>query len=146
MKSDLRKIVLEDDNSGYGGTAFYGETLGDFLDELDPDDIGKDPNKLTIREINRLLKECGIRSITRRRTRFVTWAKKDPDDERKIHYTFRMKESDGTAHTENFTSDDWFGPENAYSMLERVRNAWIEFIELVDTPSGPEWFVVLYED
>jgi len=69
----------------------------------------------------------------KRRMRFVTWAKKDPNDSRPIHYTF--KGSDGTQH---FTSEDVV----SFSTMERIRNAWVEKIELIDGV----WNAVIYED
>lgn len=73
-----------------------------------------------------------------RRMRYGTWCGKDPDDETKIVYTFHMKERDGHEHTERFTSDD----PQSFSMLVRLREAWIKSIEKV---SG-HWAVELYED
>lgn len=70
----------------------------------------------------------------KRRMRFLTWCKKDVNDERKINYT--LKTYEGTVL--KFTSDE----EQPYSMLTRLQNAWIESIELVNN----EWFAVLYED
>jgi hypothetical protein len=69
--------------------------------------------------------------------RFGTWCKKDVEDERKINYTFRMKEWDGTEHIERFTSDD----KATYSMMLRLQDAWIDTIKLIDN----EWCAVLYE-
>ena len=68
-----------------------------------------------------------------RRTRFVTWCRRDPDDERPIKYTF--KSTDGI---QKFTSDDVV----SFSTMERIRNAWIESIELIDNT----WNVVIYEE
>lgn len=52
-----RSIILEDDDTEYGGVAFTGETLGDFLD-----DIGDGFS--TLEELNTALKECGIKPLT----------------------------------------------------------------------------------
>lgn len=74
--------------------------------------------------------------MAKRRTRFGTWCRRDLDDERKINYTFRNFNEDGKdAH---FTSEDTCN----YSTLERLRDAWIESIELINN----EWNVILYED
>lgn len=70
----------------------------------------------------------------KRRMRFITWAKKDPEDTTKIIYTLKTAD-EGTLH---FTSDD----EVEYSIMQRIRYAWIERIEKVDGA----WEVVLYED
>lgn len=66
--------------------------------------------------------------------RFVTWCKKDLNDERKINYT--LKTYDGK--TLKFTSDD----DQPYSMLVRLQDAWIEKIDLIDN----EWYATLYEE
>lgn len=51
--------VLEDDTTSTGGVAFEGETLRDFLE-----DTGLIEEKdLTIEDVNRALKECGIKCI-----------------------------------------------------------------------------------
>lgn len=78
----------------------------------------------------------------KRRMRFITWCKKDLEDERKINYTFRNFEDGKDAH---WTSEDTCN----FSTMERIRNAWIESIELIknefNNPEG-EWYAVLYED
>lgn len=51
--------VLEDDDADHGGTAFHGETLGDFL-------LGSDLNDLDVKsmdDVNRILRENGIKPI-----------------------------------------------------------------------------------
>lgn len=77
-----------------------------------------------------------------RRMRFGTWCRKDPEDTTKIVYTFRMKEWDGYEHTALFTSDD----PQSFSMLSRLREAWVESIERVQNGFSDHWAVVLYED
>lgn len=72
--------------------------------------------------------------MAKRRMRFVTWCKKDVNDERKINYT--VKTYDGKVLT--FTSEE----EQPRSMLVRLREAWVDKIELVNN----EWNVSLYED
>ena len=72
--------------------------------------------------------------MAKRRMRFVTWCRKDINDERKINYTF--KTYDGKVL--KFTSDE----EQPYSMLGRLQDAWIERIDLVNN----EWFASLYEE
>ena len=71
--------------------------------------------------------------MTKRRTRFITWAKKDTKDTRRLVYTFKSDNG-----VEYFTSDDYVSP----SMMNRIRYAWIDKIELIDN----EWNVILYED
>ncbi|MEE1078545.1 MAG: hypothetical protein UIC64_05770 [Agathobacter sp.] len=72
--------------------------------------------------------------MSKRRMRFVTWCKKDVNDERKINYT--LKTYDGKVI--KFTSDE----PQPNSMLRRLQDAWIETIELVNN----EWFATLYEE
>lgn len=72
--------------------------------------------------------------MTKRRMRFVSWCKKDINDERKINYT--LKTYDGKVL--NFTSDE----KQSCIMIFRLKYAWIEKIELVNN----EWFVTLYEE
>ena len=65
--------------------------------------------------------------------RFVTWCKKDVNDERKINYTLKTYDY----KVLNFTSEE----EQQRSMLIRLQNAWIDKIKLVNN----EWFANLYE-
>lgn len=51
-------IELEDDDTEYGGIAFLGETVRDFLDAFDDEDRPHD-----IDELNKTLVECGIKPI-----------------------------------------------------------------------------------
>jgi len=69
-----------------------------------------------------------------RRMRFQTWAKKDPEDTRKIFYV--LTDKDG--NMEAFTSEDTV----SWSTLERIRNAWVRSIKLGDNT----WYADLYED
>ncbi len=69
-----------------------------------------------------------------RRMRFITWAKKDPEDETKIVYSLRAY----TGEIMNFTSED----KGSFSMLERLREAWVEKIEKVNGC----WHAKLYEE
>lgn len=50
-------VELEDDDTSYGGKAFHGETLKDFLLE-----IGK-PLDSPMDKVNIWLKECGLMPI-----------------------------------------------------------------------------------
>ena len=77
-----------------------------------------------------------------RRMRFVTWCKKDPEDETPIHYTFYKKEADGKTEVIHMTSEDTV----SFSMLERVRQAWVKSITTGEDESGKWWNVVIYED
>ena len=72
--------------------------------------------------------------MAKRRMRFVTWCKKDVNDERKINYTLKTYDD----KVLNFTSEE----EQPRSMLIRLQNAWIDKIELVNN----EWFATLYEE
>ena len=75
----------------------------------------------------------------KRRMRFITWAKKDPNDETPILYGFRTYDGKNLC----FTSEDTVSP----SFMERIRQAWIESIEKRKDPNGIEyWSVSLYEE
>ena len=69
----------------------------------------------------------------KRRTRFVTWAKRDPEDTKAMKITF--KSTDGVIKLNS-------GQPISYSMMERIREAWIESVELVDN----EWIIIIYEE
>lgn len=53
-KSIYAQISLEDDDTSTGGTSFQGETLEDFLEELDYCQTIR-----TIKDVNKVLIECG---------------------------------------------------------------------------------------
>ena len=61
MKMDTAEkylnVELEDDDTPYGGKAFIGETLRDFLLEIGA------PLNSTMDKVNNMLKECGIMPI-----------------------------------------------------------------------------------
>lgn len=79
--------------------------------------------------------------MSKRRMRFITWCRKDEDDERKINYKF----TNANGETSYFTSEDIV----SWDMLSKIRNAWITSIELIKNESNNtdgEWYVVLYED
>ena len=50
-------IILEDDDTKFGGISFVGETVLDFILEIGAYKID------TLRELNSKLKECGIKEI-----------------------------------------------------------------------------------
>lgn len=54
---ELLDVVLEDDGSPYGGVSFDGETLRDFINELGL------PYNIDFDELNKRLKECGIKEL-----------------------------------------------------------------------------------
>ena len=51
---DLLDYELKDDNTEFGGISYIGETLGDFISEVEVSNID---------DINKILKECGIEPI-----------------------------------------------------------------------------------
>lgn len=53
----ILNIELEDDETPYGGTSFRGETVFDFLCCFNDDEFD------SIEELNKALKECGIKPI-----------------------------------------------------------------------------------
>lgn len=57
-KSIYAQISLEDDDTSTGGTSFQGETLEDFLEELDYCQTIR-----TIKDVNKALIECGIKPV-----------------------------------------------------------------------------------
>ena len=61
-ESIYAQILLEDDDTPIGGIAFQGETLEDFLEELAND--GDCQTIRTIKDVNKVLIECGIKPIT----------------------------------------------------------------------------------
>lgn len=64
-----------------------------------------------------------------RRTRIRTWARRDPEDDRTIHYT--IKDECGKVH--KFTSLDTIEP----SLFHKCVWAWIDKIELINN----EWHI-----
>lgn len=69
-----------------------------------------------------------------RRTRFQTWAKRNPDDTTPMRITFNTYD-DKVMHLES-------GKEISYSLMWRVQSAWIESVNLIND----EWHIVIYED
>lgn len=57
LGDDYAKIILQDDNTPYGGTAFEDETLGEFMDE-----VGIKPTD-SMKKLNQALKDCGIKTL-----------------------------------------------------------------------------------
>lgn len=57
LDNEFINIELEDDNTETGGISHIGETLGEFLSETELF------NRSDIRNINKALKECGIKEI-----------------------------------------------------------------------------------
>ena len=51
---DFLDYELKDDNTEFGGISYIGETLGDFIAEVEVSNID---------DINKILKECGIEPI-----------------------------------------------------------------------------------
>ena len=54
---DYLQVVLEDDSTPYGGISFVGETLENFLAEVDL------PIDTDMIEVNEALVECGIKPV-----------------------------------------------------------------------------------
>lgn len=68
-------IELEDDGSPYGGTSFAGETVGDFIQGLGEEDIPKN-----LYELNKLLKQCGLKMIKSKKGKKVAESTLDDID------------------------------------------------------------------
>ena len=57
----MKDVELKDDDTDKGGVAFKGETLGDFIREID-NERGT-PKEYTLNEINNMLEDCGIETL-----------------------------------------------------------------------------------
>lgn len=57
LKRKFSNIYLEDDATETGGISFIGETLDNFLDEVEI------PYDAPLEEINKALSECGIMPV-----------------------------------------------------------------------------------
>lgn len=57
LRREFRNIYLEDDATETGGISFIGETLDNFLDEIEM------PYDSPLEEINKALSECGIMPV-----------------------------------------------------------------------------------
>ena len=64
MEKSYLKEILKDDNTTNGGISFLGETLQDFLD-----DLGIDYRDTTLKEVNSLLAENGIKPIKKQESK-----------------------------------------------------------------------------
>ena len=57
LGNDYKEIILQDDDTPYGGTAYIDETLGEFMDS-----IGLEGTH-NMDELNTALKDCGIKTL-----------------------------------------------------------------------------------
>lgn len=57
LGNNYRKIILQDDNTPYGGTAYIDETLGEFMDSI------RLKGNNSIEQLNIALKNCGIQTL-----------------------------------------------------------------------------------
>ena len=55
--SKYLNVVLEDDNTPFGGVSFHGQTLGEFLEEVGAE------RETNMDKVNEILKTCGISPI-----------------------------------------------------------------------------------
>ena len=58
LSEEMLGIVLKDDDNSYGGVSFPGETLKDFLNDVDIN-----PDSISLKEVDQILKECGIKPV-----------------------------------------------------------------------------------
>lgn len=58
FRLQVRDIILRDDGTEKGGVAYKGETLADFIEQLE--NQKGTTGEYTLAEINEMLKECGI--------------------------------------------------------------------------------------
>lgn len=56
---ERRTILLEDDDSNFGGVAFEGETLQDIIED---EDIDINP-ETSVNDLQKLMREIGVRDI-----------------------------------------------------------------------------------
>ena len=64
---DVLDVVLQDDDTPYGGVSFEGETVDDFLfEDINDTDYREITINSPVTKLNKILKECGIRPIDRR--------------------------------------------------------------------------------
>ena len=56
---DVMDVELEDDETATGGVSFAGETVKDFIEEVEDDET----KITTIDELNKALKQCGIKPV-----------------------------------------------------------------------------------
>lgn len=80
--------------------------------------------------------------MAKRRTRVRTWAKRDPNDERKIHWTFTTWNGKTIKATSEQEYAEINRTENILLNPNRLGEAWIKSINLVNN----EWHIVCYED
>lgn len=59
--SNYLDVVLEDDGTAFGGVSFQGETVRDFINEVDLSE------NESLRKLNKALKETGIKKIKSRK-------------------------------------------------------------------------------
>ena len=60
-KDEAQRILLHDDKTPFGGTAFNDKTLDEFLTSIEVN--GNDGYELPLDKINTALNECGIMPI-----------------------------------------------------------------------------------
>lgn len=57
LGNNYKKIILQDDDTPYGGTAYIDETVGEFMDS-----IGLKGTH-SMKQLNMALKDCGIKTL-----------------------------------------------------------------------------------
>lgn len=57
LGDNYEEIILQDDDTPYGGTAYVDETLGEFMDSIGLE--GTD----SMKQLNIALKDCGIKTL-----------------------------------------------------------------------------------
>ena len=57
LGNNYREIILQDDDTPYGGTAYIDETLGEFMDS-----IGLEGTQ-SMKQLNIAVKDCGIKTL-----------------------------------------------------------------------------------
>ena len=57
LGNDYKEIILQDDDTPYGGTAYIDETLGEFMNSIGLKETH------TMKRLNIALKNCGIQTL-----------------------------------------------------------------------------------
>ena len=111
-------IELEDDGTPYGGVSFAGETLRDFLDEVTDED---EEYPSSLKEVNKILKDCGIKPIK---------VKRDLKESRKNN----KQNYRGVPEIEFVYHGEWADPEliykgKSFNFWDIEGGLWEDFLE-----------------
>lgn len=71
---DILNIELEDDKQDFGGVAFAGETVKDFIEDIELDE------NMELNDFNKILYNCGVKEINITKEDMLEILKKKLDD------------------------------------------------------------------